>query len=632
MVEILMEEQYMNEEEVYKDFCDNASDMMQSVTAEARFRYVNNSWLKTLGYKKQEITGMTLFDIVHPDELEHCRELFRRVMSGENVGLVNTTFVTKGGAEVLVEGNVSCEIVDGKPTYTRAIFRDITEHKQAQEALQESKEKMHSLLNSMDDLVFVIAMDGTFKDYYQSSNREDLYVPQSEFIGKHFKDVLPSDVTESLRATIKAVETSGKSQKFDYVLEITGEKFWYEAQISPVRDRSGVVTAVTAVSRNITERNRVVHDLRERIKELNCLYSIVSIAKKPDVKLDEICREVVSLLPLSWQYPEITCARITISGKEFKTENYRDTEWKQSSDIELYEAKVGEVEIRYLEERPERDEGPFLKEEKLLLNTIAKHLAEITGRKQADEKVQELYQKETVLRKELQVEIDKRIEFTRTLVHELKTPLTPMIAASDLLLEEIPEGPLFRLARSINQGANTLSSRIDALLDVAKGEMNILKLDRTETDLLHLLHRVAQDTTPLADSRNQVLDVELPRSLPKVSADGERLRQVVVNLLDNSFKFTPEGGKITIRAKTKDNAIIVEVEDTGNGIPLDQQRDLFQADYYTEGKSEHGRGLGLGLTLSRMLVELHGGKIWVESQEGKGSKFGFSLPLNNSAS
>jgi signal transduction histidine kinase len=227
--------------------------------------------------------------------------------------------------------------------------------------------------------------------------------------------------------------------------------------------------------------------------------------------------------------------------------------------------------------------------------------------------------------------MDKRIEFTRTLVHELKTPLTPMIAASDLLMEEIPEGTLFRLARSINKGANTLSRRINSLLDTAKGELGILELIRTETDLLDILHKIAEDMTPLAYSRNQVFNVELPLSLPKVSADGERLRQVVVNLLDNSFKFTPGGGKITLRTEKKGDAIIVEVEDTGPGISVEKQQHLFEAYYRAKSDNPLGKGLGLGLALSKMLVELHGGKIWVESQEGKGSKFSFSLPLDSSS-
>ncbi|MFC1966885.1 sensor histidine kinase, partial [Chloroflexota bacterium] len=238
-----------------------------------------------------------------------------------------------------------------------------------------------------------------------------------------------------------------------------------------------------------------------------------------------------------------------------------------------------------------------------------------------------LYCKETELRQKLEAEIDKRIEFTRALVHELKTPLTPMVAASDLLMEEIPEGTLFRIARSINEGAYTLSKRIDQLLDVAMGELGLLGLDHKEIDPLEFLHKVADDMTPLASSRDQLLNLKLPVSLPPVWVDEERLRQVVVSLLGNSFKFTPEGGKITLRAEKKDNALIVEVEDTGCGIPVDQQHHLFEAYYRVKSEGQPRRGLGLGLALCKTIVELHRGKIWLESQAGKGSTFSFSLPL-----
>ncbi len=252
---------------------------------------------------------------------------------------------------------------------------------------------------------------------------------------------------------------------------------------------------------------------------------------------------------------------------------------------------------------------------------------EITERRQAEEKIQELYHKETELRQKLEAEIDKRIEFTRALVHELKTPLTPMVAASELLMEEIPEGALFRIARSINAGSNTLSKRIDQLLDVARGEVGLLELDYKEIDLLEFFHKVADDMTPLASSSDQQLNLKLPISLPPVWVDEDRLRQVVVNLLGNSFKFTPEGGKITLRVKNKDDALIVEVEDTGYGIPVDQQQQLFEAYYRVKSERQTRSGLGLGLALCKMIVELHGGKIWFESQPGKGSTFSFSLPL-----
>ena len=133
------------------------------------------------------------------------------------------------------------------------------------------------------------------------------------------------------------------------------------------------------------EYKNVGHDLKERIKELECLYGISKLAEIPDITLDKLYQEVANLLPQSWQYPEITGARITINGKKFETENYIDAEWKQSSDIKVYRAKAGTVEVGYLEERPGIDEGPFFKEERLLIDAVAERLGRIAEHKQAEE-------------------------------------------------------------------------------------------------------------------------------------------------------------------------------------------------------------------------------------------------------
>ncbi len=138
----------------------------------------------------------------------------------------------------------------------------------------------------------------------------------------------------------------------------------------------------------MSKRKRAEHDLQERIKELQCLYGIAEVAERPDITSDELYQEVVNLLPSSWQYPEITCARTIIDNKEFKTKNCRDTEWKQSSDIKVFGAKAGTVEVGYLE-RPEIDEEPFLKEEKLLIDAVAERLGDITERKRMEEKIQQ---------------------------------------------------------------------------------------------------------------------------------------------------------------------------------------------------------------------------------------------------
>ncbi|MFC1786544.1 PAS domain S-box protein [Halobacteriota archaeon] len=135
--------------------------------------------------------------------------------------------------------------------------------KEAKEALQKSEKSIRSLINSMDDLVFVIAMDGTFKNYYTTSHEWELYIQPSEFLGRHFKDVLPPDVSQSLQSAMKQIEISGETQQFSYVLEIKGRNLWYDAKISSIRDQSGAVTEVIGVVRNITDQKRAEEALRD---------------------------------------------------------------------------------------------------------------------------------------------------------------------------------------------------------------------------------------------------------------------------------------------------------------------------------------------------------------------------------
>jgi len=255
------------------------------------------------------------------------------------------------------------------------------------------------------------------------------------------------------------------------------------------------------------------------------------------------------------------------------------------------------------------------------------HSMDITERERAEAKMEELYQKERELRQDLEREVQTRIEFTRALVHELKTPLTPVLASSELLVSELHEEPWLSIASNIHRGAFNLSKRIDELLDLAKVEIGVLKVNQHAVDALALLRAIADEVSALISGNRQSLVLELPPHLPPVWADEERMRQIVLNLLINASKFTSEGDRITLRARVKDATLVVEVSDTGHGIPQEEQQRLFQPYHREIGDREHLSGLGLGLALSKHLVKLQGGTIWVESTVGKGSTFGFCLPL-----
>jgi DNA-binding CsgD family transcriptional regulator len=164
--------------------------------------------------------------------------------------------------------------------------------------------------------------------------------------------------------------------------------------------------------------------LRERIKELNCLYGVSQLAERYLYSLDELLQELVNFLPYSWQYPEITCARVLFKGKTFTSDIFRVTNWRQSSRIYMYHEAVGECDIFYLEECPPADEGPFLQEERALLDAVAEQIGTIATRISADLELQETNRQLTLERQALQESntamrvVLARIEQEKEVIHQ----------------------------------------------------------------------------------------------------------------------------------------------------------------------------------------------------------------------
>ncbi len=197
-----------------------------------------------------------------------------------------------------------------------------------------------------------------------------------------------------------------------------------------------------------SEPSKLERALHERIKELNCLYGLAQLARESPDSLDEVLRRVVNLLPPSWQYPEVTVARITFSGKVFASDGFRVTQWRQSARIALYDEPVGEVEIFYTEERPPLYEGPFLREERILLEAVAEHIGAMAKRLLAEEELQDINRQLKVERQALQdanaalravlarIEEEKR-DIQRQIQANVEKVLMPMIYA---LAMEVPKG------------------------------------------------------------------------------------------------------------------------------------------------------------------------------------------------
>lgn len=225
----------------------------------------------------------------------------------------------------------------------------------------------------------------------------------------------------------------------------------------------------------------------------------------------------------------------------------------------------------------------------------------------------------------------RRIDYTATIMHELKTPLSAIIVSAELLAEELEldeESTTGRLIYSIIRNAHRLKERLSDLAKVTQWLVAEVRLNPETIDLGRLFHAVATQIYAIFQSRGQQLVLDVPDSLPKIQADRRCLEQILENLLTNASNFTPEGGRITLAAWREDNQLITRVSDTGAGIPPGEWKNIFKPYYQLE--QDLGRklaGSGLGLTITKSLVEKHGGKVWLESQMSQGSSFLFSLPL-----
>jgi signal transduction histidine kinase/DNA-binding response OmpR family regulator len=232
----------------------------------------------------------------------------------------------------------------------------------------------------------------------------------------------------------------------------------------------------------------------------------------------------------------------------------------------------------------------------------------------------------------LEVASRHKSEFLASMSHELRTPLNAIIGFSEVLLErmfgELNERQDDYL-RDIWSSGKHLLELLNDILDLSKVEAGQMVLDRSEFVLRESLEYCLSLVRERALKQKIVLSLEVAPEVGLLDADRLRFRQVVLNLLSNAVKFTPDGGGVNVRASTRGQDLVVTVTDTGLGVPAEDRQRIF--DSFQQGPRAPGEteGTGLGLTLSKRIIELHGGRIWIESEVGKGSTFGFTLPAGS---
>jgi signal transduction histidine kinase len=225
-------------------------------------------------------------------------------------------------------------------------------------------------------------------------------------------------------------------------------------------------------------------------------------------------------------------------------------------------------------------------------------------------------------------------EFLANMSHELRTPLNAIIGFSEVLGErmfgELNEKQAEYTEDILSSGRHLLSL-INEILDLSKVEAGRMELELATFDLPLAIDNARTFVRERATKHGINLDVTVDERLGDFVGDERKIKQILLNLLSNAVKFTPEGGRIGIKARQADGSVEISVSDTGIGISPEDQSNIFEEFRQVGGDYAHKReGTGLGLTLAKKFVELHGGKIWVESEVGKGSTFSFTLPARSS--
>jgi len=239
----------------------------------------------------------------------------------------------------------------------------------------------------------------------------------------------------------------------------------------------------------------------------------------------------------------------------------------------------------------------------------------------------------TILAEQAAVAIENALLFQQSdlvaeLAHEMRTPLTSIAGYAEMIRREgIPAEQRNEFAHTIRQEAIRLSRMADDFLELARLESGRAFLVQEEVALMEIIEDALAVLKPQAERKQIALQIATPGYLPTITGDPSRLKRTLINLLANAVKYCRPGDRVTVTTRVGKREITIGVMDTGQGIPPEAQERLFEKFYRLPIAEDEAQGTGLGLAISRQIVEAHGGKIWVESEEGKGATFYFTLPI-----
>ncbi len=374
-------------------------------------------------------------------------------------------------------------------------------------------------------------------------------------------------------------------------------------------------------------KNTAQH-LKKRVKELDCLYGISKLTERKDITIDRLLQGVTKLLPLAWRYPEITCIQITIGNQIYKTDNFKETSWRQSQDISVYGKYFGMIDVYYLEETKGIDDEPFIAEERKLINAVSERLGHFF------EKMQTETEKDNL---EIQLRQAHKMEALGTLsggiAHDFNNLLAAILGYADMAKDELSDShPAKSDIEQVLIAGNRAKDIVKQILFFSRKQIPELipvQLDVIVNEALVLLRATIPTT------------IEIRRNITpacgSVLADPNQIHQILMNLCTNAAHAMDEdggvlnvslnmciSGKNTITGVGEGREYIrITVEDNGPGINDQLLENIFDPYFTTK---DVGKGSGMGLAVVAGIVKSHDGEITVDSKLGEGATFTVYFP------
>jgi PAS domain S-box-containing protein len=577
---------------------------------------VNRTWCEIAGISGEQALGRGWLGAIHPEDLERVTALWYESAKHNLPFHAEYRFLTPQGKATWVVGRAKAKLAaDGIVEGYIGTITDIDTTKQAVAELERNTKRIRTILAHMPVILFAFDHQGLLCAWNHEAERVTGY-PAGEMVGnpEAMHRLCPdSDYRREMLDTYR--QRGDDYRDWDWRLTASDGtvKTIAFSNISKHYPIKG--WANWGVGIDVTNCRSTEHDLRERVKELTCLYKISMLSNQANLELETFFQEVVELLPKSWQYPDITCARITYEEQTFKTEPFAVTPWKLASSITARGRKAGVIEIYYLEECPPEAEGAFLIEERLLLDEIALQLSRTI--------THVLNRTDLALLDEISDKAEQLENFSHTISHDLKTPLTAIGGFAEFLGKQLSQGKLDQAefcAERIVENIRRMERRLDEILQLAK--IGRIIQPSEVIDIKALIEEVLEMMATRFEQSH--IEVTLDGDFPNVIGDSIRLREVFENLLDNAIRYIgEEPNRIVIGCRHHETGTVLYVRDNGIGIDPQHFESVFEL-FRRHASTVDGEGIGLAVT--KRIIEAHGGRIWVESEgPGTGACFCFTL-------